>query len=203
MPVGVSVTHDGKHLTLTRRDMVSTSPGEDLCQTWRHFRRSMPSPPQAAKHATFSWIDLKRHRCPRRWPCKIADSDSQVLFLKAYKSIGYYRFHFLAFILLTFSNQKKNAAEQAKPHLEHHPLSLLETCHAMSLRKLHNPVRTGLCPISSPGSSGPSHGRLPLGCEQQTPALTQTWMGQSACLLLNILHSAPFSRIPKPFCQSS
>jgi hypothetical protein len=55
----------------------------------------------------------------------------------------------------------------------------------MSLRKLHDPVRTGLCPSSSPGSSGPSHGRLPLGCEQQTPVITQTWMGQAACLLLD------------------
>src|SRR5215510_9745437 len=30
-------------------------------------------------------------------------------------------------------------AEQAKPHLEHNPLSLLGTCHAMSLRKLNDP----------------------------------------------------------------
>src|SRR5215467_3199368 len=38
----------------------------------------------------------------------------------AYKSTGYHHFHFLAFILLTFSNQKKNAAEPAKPHLGYH-----------------------------------------------------------------------------------
>jgi len=57
----------------------------------------------------------------------------------------------------------------------------------MSLRKLHDPVRTSLCPISSPGSSGPSYGWLFLGCEQQTPVMTQTWMGQSTCLLLDEL----------------
>ena len=57
----------------------------------------------------------------------------------------------------------------------------------MSLRKLHDPVRTVPCPLSSPGSSGPSHGWLFLGCEQQTPVMTQTWMGQSACLLLDEL----------------
>src|SRR5215475_2439899 len=31
-------------------------------------------------------------------------------------------------------------AGQAKPHLEHNPLSLLGTCHAMALRKLNDPV---------------------------------------------------------------
>src|SRR6266446_3925978 len=31
-------------------------------------------------------------------------------------------------------------AGQAKPHLEHNPLSLLGTCHAMPLRKLNDPV---------------------------------------------------------------
>src|SRR5215831_12579385 len=30
-------------------------------------------------------------------------------------------------------------AGQAKPHLEHNPLSLLGTCHAMPLRKLNDP----------------------------------------------------------------
>src|SRR5262249_35170522 len=30
-------------------------------------------------------------------------------------------------------------AGQAKPHLEHNPLSLLGTCHAMALRKLNDP----------------------------------------------------------------
>jgi hypothetical protein len=30
-------------------------------------------------------------------------------------------------------------AEQAKPHLEHNPLSLLGTWHAMPLRKLNDP----------------------------------------------------------------
>src|SRR5215831_3756951 len=32
-------------------------------------------------------------------------------------------------------------AGQAKPHLEHNPLSLLGTCHAMALRKLNDPAR--------------------------------------------------------------
>src|SRR5438876_10919322 len=31
-------------------------------------------------------------------------------------------------------------AGQAKPHLEHNPLSLLGTCHAMPLRKLNDPA---------------------------------------------------------------
>src|SRR5215471_5335916 len=31
-------------------------------------------------------------------------------------------------------------AGEAKPHLEHNPFSLLETCHAMPLRKLHAPA---------------------------------------------------------------
>src|SRR4029450_3336428 len=34
-------------------------------------------------------------------------------------------------------------ARQAKPHLEHNPLSLLGTCHAMPLRKLNDPAQDG------------------------------------------------------------
>src|SRR5262245_34318968 len=34
-------------------------------------------------------------------------------------------------------------AGQAKPHLEHNPLSLLGTCHAMPLRKLNDPAGHG------------------------------------------------------------
>src|SRR5262245_60965663 len=34
-------------------------------------------------------------------------------------------------------------AGQAKPHLEHNPLSLLGTCHAMPLRKLNDPAGAG------------------------------------------------------------
>src|SRR5215510_13618538 len=42
-------------------------------------------------------------------------------------------------------------AGQAKPHLEHNPLSLLETYHAMPLRKLNDPAspRSGFCPFFS------------------------------------------------------
>src|ERR1700741_40827 len=39
-------------------------------------------------------------------------------------------------------------AGEAKPHLEHNPLSLLGTCHAMPLRKLNDPgsmPRTWTC----------------------------------------------------------
>ena len=31
-------------------------------------------------------------------------------------------------------------ARQAKPHLEHNPLSLLGTCHATPMRKLNDPA---------------------------------------------------------------
>src|SRR5262252_5372157 len=33
-------------------------------------------------------------------------------------------------------------AGEAKPHLEHNPLALLGTCHAMPLRKLNDPEAT-------------------------------------------------------------
>src|SRR2546428_6037332 len=46
-------------------------------------------------------------------------------------------------------------AGQAKPHLEHNPLSLLGTCHAMPLRKLNDPGVTQsrlTVPQSRPGT---------------------------------------------------
>src|SRR3982751_4922467 len=39
-------------------------------------------------------------------------------------------------------------AGQAKPHLEHNPLSLLGTCHAMPLRKLKDPAPC-VCPMQA------------------------------------------------------
>src|SRR5215813_13780131 len=47
-------------------------------------------------------------------------------------------------------------AGQAKPHLEHNPLSLLGTCHAMALRKLNDPARyaSSAGHAHRPGGSG-------------------------------------------------
>jgi len=43
-------------------------------------------------------------------------------------------------------------AGQAKPHLEHNPLSLLGAYHAMPLRKLNDPVAQGAA-VALPGYS--------------------------------------------------
>src|SRR5215813_9004356 len=55
-------------------------------------------------------------------------------------------------------------AGQAKPHLEHNPLSLLGTCHAMALRKLNDPGCQGLAVDTAPAGgadAGQVHMPLP------------------------------------------
>src|SRR5215510_15553673 len=59
-------------------------------------------------------------------------------------------------------------AAQAKPHLEHNPLSLLGACYAIPLRKLNDPGRCGRrsttrwaeCARTTPGKVQPSRDYL-------------------------------------------
>ena len=46
-------------------------------------------------------------------------------------------------------------ARQAKPHLEHNPLSLLGTCHATPMRKLNDPDSFALSETVAQGGLRP------------------------------------------------